>query len=171
MLDRAIIFAAKKHSGQTRRGNNSPYILHPMRVMNHLYYAKVGTRNLLLLMTACVLHDVVEDCGVTLKEIARLFGYRVAALVEELTTDKAECKRLGKTEYLTRKMLKMSSYALCIKLADRLDNISDGPAEKTLLETRDIVNSLESGRKLTATHSRLIGLIKERLKKHGHGQH
>lgn len=159
LLERAIIFAAQKHKGQKRKGNNAPYILHPMRVMSHLYYAKLGTKNLVLLMICCVLHDVVEDCDVSLQEIARLFGYKVASIVDELTTDKAKCKAMGKTAYLSEKMLGMSSYALCIKLADRLDNIGDSPAEKTIAETTAILNRLETGRKLTATHKILINSI------------
>lgn len=168
MLALAISFAAKKHKGQKRKGNNAPYILHPIRVMSHLYYAKLGTKNLILLMICCVLHDVVEDCDVTIKEIAKLFGYKVASIVEELTSDKKECDIQGKTKYLSNKMFNMSSYALCIKLADRLDNISDSPAQKTLKETELILSYLENGtdgvgRKLTNTHKFLINLIREKL--------
>ena len=167
LLERAIIFAARKHKGQKRKGNDAPYILHPMRVMAHLYYAKLGTKNLILLMACCVLHDVVEDCDVSLQEIAKLFGYKVASIVDELTTDKEKCKAMGKTKYLSEKMFRMSSYALCIKLADRLDNVGDSPAAKTLAETASILDYLENeggGRKLTATHEFLIHSIRAKLK-------
>lgn len=167
ILEKAIIFAAKKHAGQKRKGNESPYILHPARVMAILYSVK-ASRNLNLLMSVCILHDTVEDCGARLSEIAKRFGHQVAGCVEELTTDNEECKRMGKAAYLSAKMQKMSSYSLCVKLADRLDNIRDMdglPVEtryKTIKDTLIIIEALNQ-RKLTKTHEKLISLIRKEL--------
>ena len=163
ILEKAIIFAAKKHSGQTRKGNGTPYILHPARVMAILYGVKKSS-NLNLLMAICILHDTVEDCGVTTAEIAKKFGHHVAACVDELTTDKKKCEEMGKAEYLLNKMLKMSSYSLCVKLADRLDNINDCKSmsaafkEKAVKETTYILQGITK-RKLSGTHKTLITLI------------
>lgn len=151
LLEKAIAFAVEKHAGQKRKGDKSPYILHPFRVLAILQTVK-RTKNLNLLLIICVLHDVVEDCGVTLEEIARLFGYHVAAIVEELTTDKVMCDKMGKKDYLLQKMLKMTSYALCVKLCDRLDNV------------RDILDGL-AARKLSKTHKILSSMIRRELKK------
>jgi len=102
-------------------------------------------------MTAALLHDTVEDCeDVSLQEIAEKFGYYVAALVDELTSDEKEIKKLGKTEYLKNKMAKMSSYGLVIKLSDRLDNVKDLNTtsetfqKKYTKETLEILDHLES---------------------------
>lgn len=159
----AIQFATLKHMGQYRKGNGHPYIVHPMSVM-----LKVNTHkksdNIWLLGTAAILHDTVEDCGVQIEEITQRFGLHVAALVQELTLDKSQYEIIGKTEYLKQQTLKMSSYALVIKLCDRLDNVSDLtalPREKQLSyvkETYDILANLEN-RKLTATHKKIIKLI------------
>lgn len=164
-LQRAIEFAVKKHRGQKRKGDKRPYIMHPLSVMIRLYNIK-DSENLFLLATAAVLHDTVEDCGVKLKTIARKFGHAVAALVEELTLDKAQYELIGKTEYLCQEVVKMSSYALCIKLCDRLDNVEDLNSmsvefrSKYIKETRDIIDSLFAKRtKLTNTHIKLISLI------------
>jgi len=161
-LERAIEFASKAHKGQTRKGDGRPYIMHPLSVMGRLGAIKKST-NAYLLAAAAVLHDTVEDCGVELDEIAKLFGYYVAGLVEELTLDKSKYDTIGKTKYLQQEMCKMSSYALCIKLCDRLDNVEDMQSmdatfrRRYTQETIDILTYLEANRvKITNTHKKLI---------------
>lgn len=69
---------------------------------------------------------------------------------------------MGKAEYLARKLVKMSSWALVIKLCDRLDNVSDfclAPPEfieKYAAETDIILDRLEAERELSNTHVRII---------------
>lgn len=167
-LERAITFATEKHKGVVRKGDGRPYILHPMSVLVTLLAIK-KSKNALLLACAAILHDVVEDCGVTMEEIAKLFGHQVASLVDELTSDNAKIKELGKTEYLTQKMIRMSSYGLCIKLVDRLDNIRDMKTmsasfrTKQIDSTTSILASLETNRKLTKTHKVLIKMIRKEM--------
>ena len=164
-VEDAIIFATEKHKGQVRKGDGRPYILHPISVLIRLNNMK-ESKNIFLLMTACILHDVVEDCGVTLNEISEKFGHHVAGLVEELTLDKSKYETIGKKEYLAQEMVHMSSYALAIKLCDRLDNVSDMKSmsedfrKKYKDETNFILNRL-SGRKLTKTHLKLIKEIRK----------
>lgn len=169
-LQKAIEFATKAHQGQYRKGTGVPYILHPMDVMLTLNSIK-RSNNMLLICIVAMLHDCVEDCDVTLEEIAREFGYKVASLVGELTTDKVQCKLKGKRIYLTEKMLGMSSYALRIKLADRLVNMRDmhGMSNEHKLEkvseTQFIIMHLRDGRELTSTHSKLIKLTEKEMNK------
>lgn len=171
-LERAIIFATEKHKGVKRKGNGRPYILHPLSVLHTLLAIKPNSTNAFLLAVVSLLHDTVEDCDVTLQEIAELFGYQVASLVQELTSDKDEIDRIGKTEYLKNKMLKMSSYALCIKLVDRLDNIKDMKSmtvafrKKQIDSTTEILAALETGRKITKTHRIIIKLIRKEMKRY-----
>lgn len=166
-FEKAILFAVKAHQGQRRKGDGRPYILHPMSVMHTLYGIK-ESKNIYLLATAAILHDCVEDCGVKLSTIAKLFGHSVASLVEELTLDKSKYETIGKTEYLCQEVLKMSSYALCIKLCDRLDNVRDMKKMsesfrlKYRAETREILNRLKQ-RKVTKTHAKLIKLIEKEI--------
>jgi guanosine-3',5'-bis(diphosphate) 3'-pyrophosphohydrolase len=170
ILEEIIIFVTQKHRGQTRKGNGFPYIIHPLRVMNYLLEAKERSTNINLLIAAALLHDVVEDCGVTLEEIARRFGYQVAALVEELTSDKERIAQVGKAQYLLEKMLGMSTYALTIKLCDRIDNIVDSKnmkeefRRKYKAETLFILEGLKK-RKLTRTHKFLIRKLNNALNK------
>lgn len=78
LLDRAIIFAVKAHAGTERRGKGFPYIVHPMEAM-----AIVSTMTSdQEMLAAAALHDTVEDTDVTLEELRREFGPRIAALVD-----------------------------------------------------------------------------------------
>lgn len=168
LLEKAIVFATEKHAGQTRKGDGRPYILHPMSVLVTVSKYK-KSKNYHLLFIVSLFHDLVEDCGVTLQEIAENFGYKVASIVSELTSDKAKILEMGKANYLLDKMLKMSSYALVIKLSDRLDNLIDlfdmydEKREKKIEETKHIVDGLLVGRKLTKTHKNLLKDIKKFL--------
>lgn len=165
-LEKAIIFAVSKHKNQFRKGTKNPYVLHPISVLLRLEKIK-KSKNRFLLAVACVLHDVVEDCGVGIRTISNRFGHNVAALVEELTSDKEQIRLQGKAQYLLNRMVSMSSYALCIKLCDRLDNLSDMDQmsdefrKRTISDNRHIVSELEGRRKLTKTHKRLIKEIKK----------
>ncbi len=171
-IEKAMQFAQSKHSGQYRKTRNVPYVMHVFSVANNVARFKNNSNNLDLLQIAAILHDTVEDCDVSLAEIAAEFGYKVAALVEELTTDKQECKRVGKTQYLMEKMAKMSSYALLIKLCDRYDNLTDlgrGTEDfrkKYIAETNAILDHIVSHGRITATHSDVIREIRGLISKH-----
>jgi len=165
VFEKALIYAAKKHKGQRRKDNKRPYIVHVLDVLAHVTSIKGESTNIFLLGICALLHDVSEDCGISIKKIAKKFGHQVASIVEELTINEIECEMLGKTEYLKRKMLAMSSYALVIKLCDRYSNIRDmeGMPEsfqkKYTTSTRAIIDALIAGRKLTHTHNVLISMI------------
>ena len=76
-LARAVAFAAYAHDGQFRKGGALPYIVHPMETAA---IAATMTNDPEVL-AAAVLHDVVEDCGITESELRVKFGRRVAMLV------------------------------------------------------------------------------------------
>ncbi len=86
LVSEAIIFATKAHDGMRRKQSDIPYILHPMEAA-----AIVGsmTSNQEVI-AAAALHDVVEDAGISMKEIEEHFGKRVAELVASETEDKRE---------------------------------------------------------------------------------
>lgn len=165
----AIRFAAKRHRKQTR-SDGTPYISHPVRVAQYIKQYK-QSHNLDALLSAAYLHDTIEDTNTTHKDLKKMFGGLVASLVKELTSDKDEIEKLGKAEYLSRKMAGMSSWALVIKLADRLDNVQDIATAKTpewrrkyKAETESVLSRLEKDRVLTGTHKKIIGLIRNKLK-------
>lgn len=168
LFEKCLIFAIKAHRGQSRKFSRKPYILHPFRIVHLLYDIKMSS-NIWLLAIACLLHDTVEDCDIKLSTIARLFGHKVAAIVEELTSDKEMIKKMGKTEYLKMKMTNMSSYSLVIKLIDRYDNCSDFKTaskefvDKYTTQTIQIFDHIKVNRKLTKTHEKIITMIEDLL--------
>lgn len=119
----AASFAAKRHTGQKRKGSDGePYINHPLEVANLL--ANVGNVSDFDILIAAVLHDTVEDTGVTKEELEARFGQKVADYVSEVTDDKSlpndERKRL-QIEHAPH----LSHGAKQIKLADKISNIAD----------------------------------------------
>ena len=169
---KALRYATKAHSGQTR-SSGEPYITHPKSVARFLRKDKTS-KNLDKLVQAALLHDTIEDTDTTHEDLEKMFGGLVASLVSQLTSDKKQIEKIGKKEYLSRKMATMSSYALAIKLADRLDNVQDIATAKTpewrekyKRETIGILHRLESERKLSATHTKIIKAIKDKLSEVG----
>ncbi len=77
LLDRAIVFAVRAHHDSERRGKGFPYIVHPMEAMEIV--ATITSDQELL--AAAALHDTIEDTDVTVEDIRREFGDRVAQLV------------------------------------------------------------------------------------------
>jgi (p)ppGpp synthase/HD superfamily hydrolase len=89
-LQRAFRYAAKWHDGQSRKSTAVPYLSHVMAVASLVLEAG-GDEDLAI---AALLHDVVEDCGgmPRLREIRRMFGSRVAHIVEGCTDTFVEPK-------------------------------------------------------------------------------
>lgn len=162
MLQQALKFASIRHKGQTRKASGLPYIVHPVDVSHILDANKISKRREEL-MCACLLHDTLEDTNTTFLELAEEFSPLVASLVLELTSDREEIALIGKTAYLTKKMIGMSNYALMIKLCDRLSNVQDYPTASYLDSTRIILDKLESARRLTGSQARVVAQIRKFL--------
>lgn len=167
----ALIFAKEKHKNQNRKVTNEPYVTHPISVAKILRENK-KSHKIKELVAAAFLHDTLEDTNTTEHELEKLFGKLITSLVLELTTDEKEKEKIGKEKYLAEKMSdnsRMSNWALVIKLADRLDNVSDLKnadekfRKRYTKETRHILETLEKNRKLSSTHKKLIKKIEEKL--------
>ncbi|MFN3369885.1 MAG: HD domain-containing protein, partial [Thermus sp.] len=79
-FNRAYAFSARAHAGQFRK-DGEPYITHPLAVAEILAGWNMDGQTLV----AALLHDVVEDTGVTREQIAADFGPAVATLVDGVT--------------------------------------------------------------------------------------
>lgn len=86
LLEDAVAFAAQKHAGKFRKGSKLPYIVHPMEAAAIC----ASFTDDVEVLAAAVLHDVVEDAGVTVEELEEKFGSRVAAIVAGESEDKRE---------------------------------------------------------------------------------
>ena len=84
LVSDAMIFASRAHDGTLRKGTNIPYIVHPAEVAA---IAATLTDDPEIL-AAALLHDVMEDCGVSEAELAERFGARVAQLVKSETQER-----------------------------------------------------------------------------------
>lgn len=155
---KAFKYGELKHKGQVRKVSNEPYFSHPVKV-SYLLASFKKSKKLEELLCVCLLHDTVEDTDATFEEIAREFTPLIASLVMELTSDREEIKKIGKVAYLKKKMVGMSSYALTLKLVDRLANMLDNPTEKSKVETKEILDHLVANRKVNSTQQRIIDEI------------
>lgn len=123
---RAYNFANEKHNG-TLRDSGEPYINHPLRVAYLIASLGLSPDTVI----AALLHDVVEDCGVTVAELSNLFNSNVANMVNAVSKiDKhlKKCEGLSKEEIHALSDAKLqqeiSNSALLIKACDRFDNLS-----------------------------------------------
>lgn len=122
-LWKAITFAADAHRDQRRNDSHkSPYINHCLGVAAIL--SVFGEVTDLETLQAAVLHDSVEDVGVTFEQLEAKFGRKVRDIVAEVTDDKSlgsvACKR-AQIEHVAH----MSNEAKLVKMADKLYNLND----------------------------------------------
>ena len=116
LLD-VVKLATEAHKGQTR-WNGDPFILHPLRAA---FLVMQDFPNIIV-VSATVLHDTVEDTRLTLADIPQ---GGVQELVDAVT------KRDGESKMDAVGRLADNEYALRIKMADRLDNILDSDKTKS----------------------------------------
>lgn len=165
-------FAKESHKGQIRKFINKPYFGAHVVKVNGIVKQYTTDEDLLC---AALLHDVIEDCfedpEVGYHVIEEEFGKRVADIVMELTSSKEDIDENynSKADYLIVKMIHMSDDALVIKLADRLQNISDAFTaserfrNKYFQETVKIMDELKGHRRYNRVQGLLVNQIKMKL--------
>lgn len=117
----AARFAAERHKNQRRKGESAePYVNHLLEVADLISQATPNPDPIVLM--AALLHDVVEDAGVTSAELARHFGQAVANMVAEVTDDKTLPKAVRKQRQVEHAP-HLSAGAQLIKLADKISNL------------------------------------------------
>ena len=122
-FEQALLFATRKHAGQSRKGTAVPYVAHLLSVAGLVLEAG-GDEDLAI---AALLHDVVEDCGGApmLKEIRRRFGKRVAHVVDGCTDTDLDPKppwRQRKEDYIAHLRTADADTRL-VSAADKLHNV------------------------------------------------
>jgi (p)ppGpp synthase/HD superfamily hydrolase len=122
----ALRLAERAHRGQTRKGTDVPYVLHPVAVTFLLIDAGADED----LVCAGLLHDVVEDSDVTLDDLEQGFGAEVRRLVDAVTEEKTDgdgqsipwdIRRRDTIEHLEH----ADDAVLALKAADLAANLSD----------------------------------------------
>ncbi len=153
LVERALDYAVRMHDGQSRR-SGEPYIEHPVSAAKYLADLSLDAPTI----AAALLHDVVEDCDVTVDDLRREFGDDVASLVDGVTkltkldslaSDDRDVRRPAndrQAESLRKMLVAMAEdiRVVLIKLADRLHNMQTlgalGPDRREAIaqETLDI---------------------------------
>ncbi|MDP1819980.1 MAG: bifunctional (p)ppGpp synthetase/guanosine-3',5'-bis(diphosphate) 3'-pyrophosphohydrolase [Acidimicrobiales bacterium] len=144
LITRAYLVSAEAHRGQSRR-SGEPYIQHPLAVARIV--ADLGLDDVTI--AAALLHDAVEDTGITLEDLEEDFGNGVATIVDGVTKldrIKFDTKEAQQAASMRKMLVAMAKdlRVLIIKLSDRLHNmrtIAAMPAwkqERTARETIDI---------------------------------
>ncbi len=163
-IRRAYRFADEAHLGQMR-SSGAPYITHPIAVAGLCADWKLDAQALM----AALMHDVLEDCGVTKIEMAEKFGVAVADLVDGLTKlEKLEFdnREENQAESFRKMLLAMARdvRVILIKLADRTHNMrtmADMPRSKwqrISRETADIYAPIAHRLGLNQTYRELEDL-------------
>ena len=117
----AAHFAAEKHANQKRKGKaGEPYINHLLEVAQLISSALPEPDTNLVI--AALLHDTIEDAGVTREELIERFGEDVASLVMEVTDDKS-LPKLERKRLQIENAPKKSVRAQFIKVADKISNM------------------------------------------------
>lgn len=114
----AAVFSATHHEGQKRKYTGEDYFYHPLRVS-----AIVGKRSSVDTIIAALLHDVVEDCDITLEEIEKNFGDEVANIVKYCTKIAVEGNRKERKKIDHEFWASGPAEAQTIKVADMIDNL------------------------------------------------
>ncbi len=131
LLLSAMKIAARQHSSQRRKDQaQSPYINHPILVLNTLW--EIGGVRDVEVLVAALLHDTLEDTvepGTEVEtklknEISREFGEKVLDLVEKVSDDKRELKK-DRKQHQIEHASGLPYKAKLIKLADKINNIKD----------------------------------------------
>ena len=133
LVREAYKFADEAHLGQ-RRASGEPYITHPLAVAGLVADWRLDAQALM----AALMHDAMEDCGITKVQLIERFGAPTAELVDGLTKlDKLQfsTREEGQAESFRKMLLAMARdvRVILIKLADRLHNMrtmSAMPANK-----------------------------------------
>ena len=126
---RAAAFADQSHKGQVRKYTGQPYILHPARVAGRSMLLQNASEDV---VCAAWLHDVPEDCDVSLERLLRYFSTEAVGLVSWLTNP----SKGSNAPRAVRKKMDRDHIAAAplearqLKLLDRIDNIREmGGAE------------------------------------------
>jgi len=133
-VEDALNYASNAHSGQTR-DSGEPFVVHPIATAQRLAEMHIDATTI----QAALLHDVIEDCGISIEEIEGGFGLEVAKLVDgvtklkrldQISENSAMLKQVATPEATRvaslRKMLVAMAEdvrVVLIKLSDRLHNM------------------------------------------------
>jgi (p)ppGpp synthase/HD superfamily hydrolase len=117
----ALEFAAARHTGQRRRGDHAPFILHPLEVAHLLRNRNYADD----VVAAGVLHDVLEDTDVTRDELEARFGARVAGFVSAVSEPSPDGSYRDRKARLRQAVADAEPEAIAIFAADKVAKLRE----------------------------------------------
>lgn len=127
MVKKAAEFARKVHEGKLRKGSMVPYIVHPFEAA----VIVSGMTDDPEVISAALLHDVIEDAGISYEELKMQFGSRVADLVLAESEDKSRTWKERKSATI-EKLRSAGRAEKLICLGDKLSNLRSTAADMLL---------------------------------------
>ncbi|MBT2697492.1 bifunctional (p)ppGpp synthetase/guanosine-3',5'-bis(diphosphate) 3'-pyrophosphohydrolase [Bacillus sp. ISL-40] len=119
IVEKALQIASKSHRNQCRKNTDIPYITHPVTVGMMLMKAGYDDD----IIAAAILHDTVEDTELTLKDIEREFGPRIARIVEGCSEPNKSLPWKERKEHTIEFLKTASEEIRVVACADKLHNI------------------------------------------------
>ena len=151
---RALKYAAEAHSGQTVPGSDLPYIVHVTMVAMEVIAALAHEGGLDgdLAVQCALLHDVIEDAGISYKKLAAEFGLAVADGVLALSKNGDFESKHDQMQDSLERIREQPKEIWMVKLADRITNLQPPPGHWGVdkitsyrEEGREILNKLGEG--------------------------
>ncbi len=164
-INLAMITATIAHWSQARKGDHSPYIFHPIAVLELVKkHSDLQPEERKKADIAALLHDVLEDTWLPAFIIRIVFGKETLADIYFLSKDKQLSGDKQFTEHLGR-LLAAPKHVRCVKLADVLNNLDNLPEEWFMNGNIDV--RMQKAEKISANlneaSSQLANLITEKV--------
>ncbi len=137
MILNAMKFAKYFHHGQKRK-SNEPYYMHPVAVARIALYVKQEEK----VVSAALLHDVVEDTRATLTDVEEVFGSRVAQIVYRLTRVR-DGQKISIAEITNESCFVKDKDAILIKICDRMHNLETIQFIENAEKRADIIERID----------------------------
>ena len=156
----AIAYAERMHGGQ-RRGDGTPFILHPVEVASLLYYGSAPDH----LIAAGALHDLIEKSDATAADLRERFGTRITGLVLAVSDDDRIASYAKRKAALRQQVATAGEEALTLFAADKLSKLRELRRETAV----DSTGSATPGRvrqvraRRLRHYQRSLALLEERL--------
>jgi (p)ppGpp synthase/HD superfamily hydrolase len=156
----AIAYAEQMHKGQ-RRGDGTPFILHPLEVAALLYYAGAPDH----VIAAGAMHDLIEKSGVSVSELRERSGSRICELVLAVSDDDRIRGYAARKAALRRQVAGAGDEALLLFAADKLSKLRELLREMKLDDDpRGTARPLRELRARRLRHyQRSLAMLEERL--------
>lgn len=121
LASEAFEFTAERHAGQLREADAAPFLLHPLEVGALLRVFGYSER----VVTAGLLHDILESSDTTAVELRMRFGTVIAGLVEAVTENPAVRDAVERKARLRRQVAAAGAEAAAVFAADKLSKVRE----------------------------------------------